>query len=188
MSGIITGWRETLEGRTCQTIAEFKLKTNALLKLLNRKYSLTEYRDHWHRTFIKHLMEELSMPPTTRDLSLFSKTAHGMVTGLHRTEVDDTLKTGDKKSEKDNMVPGVRFELKPRNYDRFLLPGIQISKKDDGTNLMYQTKYADNLNEISIDAPYTGFRGRRHELAGLMHARPDLTAAVSMLSQVSEAI
>ena len=61
---------------------EFQFSPNQLFKLMIPLYGLSDSGDRWHHTLRKHLIEDLSMGPTTGDLSLYAKHIAGRLSGL----------------------------------------------------------------------------------------------------------
>lgn len=53
--------------------------------------------------------------------------------------------------------------------------------------MLLQEQYTSNLQELPLNCSFADFRGRRHDIFWLTHTRPDLCAAVGLLSQVAEA-
>lgn len=158
---------------------EFRLSANQLLKLLKPLYGLADSGDYLHKTFSKHLRQDLMMTPTSGDLSLFFKVVKGKLCGLTGAYVDDTIGAGDAQFEQDSKATGLRFQSKDRENDNFQFAGIQLDKLEDGF-LMHQERFARKISRLSKDCTYAQFRSKRHEQAWLTHTRPDISAAVNL--------
>lgn len=158
---------------------ELKLSANRLLRLLRPLYGLSDSGDYWHKTFSKHLQQDLMMTPTTGYLSLFFKSVHGKLQGLTGAYVDNTIGAGELQFENESMATSERFQSKERENDNFQFAGIQLEKRADGY-LMHQERFARKIKLLSKDCTFSDFRSKRHELACLTHTRPDIAAAVNL--------
>ena len=73
----------------------------------------------------------------------------------------------------------------PRDFGSFTFGSIQVDPIEDGY-IMHQERYCMRLQLLPKDCTFADFRSRRQELAWLNHTRPDLSAAVNLLAQVTE--
>lgn len=165
---------------------EFGLRKDQLLHLLKPLYGLSDAGDYWHATFSRHLRDDLCMMPTAGDLSLFIKKIHGQLHGIIGTHVDDTLAAGNNSFEEHSRKTERTFESKARTYTPFTFAGIEIEDTKDGY-VMHQSKFAVKINFMPQNATFPMFRSKRQELAWLTHTRPDVSADVNLLAQVTEA-
>ena len=53
---------------------------------------------------------------------------------------------------------------------------------------MHQERYCLKINPLSKDCSFKDYRSRRQELAWLHHTRPNISSAVNLLTQVTEAM
>lgn len=116
------------------------------------------------------------MTPTTGDLTLFFKFIEGKLRGFTGAYVDDTIGTGDTTFERESEATDKRFQF----------AGIQIEEQGTGY-LMHQERFSLKITTLSKQCTFSNFRSKRHELAWLTHTRPDLSAAVNLAAQVTEA-
>ena len=80
---------------------------------------------------------------------------------------------------------GQHFDSKPRKTPPFKFAGISILRPDLDTIVMQQQRYIATLEHLPPDAPFTAFRTMRHKLAWVSNCRPNVLAAVNILSQVT---
>lgn len=98
--------------------------------------------------------------------------------------VDDTLKAGTPEFEVQAQQTESRFEAKERNYGDINFAGVRVEKEGSGYRLQ-QNRFINRLELLPMDAGFDEFRFWRHELAWATHTRPDLSATVAILAQVT---
>lgn len=111
---IFKGTEEILRKVSVWGEPELQLKSNELLELLPPFYGLGDSGDYWHSTFLRQLKNVLGMTTAACNLSLLFKRIQSSLHAMIATYVDDTLRAGTAKLELETMVPGQRFDAKPR--------------------------------------------------------------------------
>lgn len=92
----------------------------------------------------KHLMEDLTVTPTSLDMSLFFKGLKGKLSGLTGVYVDDTLGAGNDVFLKEANMTQEKFESRAREFDNFTFAGMEVSTIPEGIKL-HQEKYAQSI-------------------------------------------
>lgn len=126
------------------------------------------------------------MSQTTGDLSLLFKSVEGKLRSMTGAYADDTIGTGDAEFERESEATGKRFQSKAREAGNSQFAGIQIEEQSTGC-LMHQERFALKIISLTKQCAFPDFRSKRHELAWLTHTRPDISAAVNLAAQVTEA-
>lgn len=164
---------------------DFEIEGRKLLKLLRPLYGLSDSGDYWNTTFSEHIKKSLGMTTTLEDYSFFFKKARGQLTGLLGSYVDDVISAGTREFENESHVTETKFDCKPREYDSFRFAGIYIQKLADG-HILHQKSYIERLKTLPNTATYTEFRSTRARLTWIQYTRPEISAVVNFLSQITE--
>ena len=158
--------------------------------LIKPLYGLSDAGDYWYLTLRVYLRDELSLTNMDGDLSLYvdmAKFATGQgVKGLLGVFVDDLLRSGEKNFNKTLENVSSRFESKPRIYDDVYFAGVHIKRQEDHTITVDQSAHIKKLEKLSRKAGFEEFRSRRHALGWLSQTRPEISATVNILSQVTD--
>lgn len=165
---------------------EFQLSAGQLLQVLRPLYGLADSGDYWHATFLKHLKKYIVMQSTACEFPLFFRYVNNTLQGMVATHVDDTLSAGNKTFQEMSKITSQRFYSKPRNYDTLSFAGVTIETREDRSRIMHQAQHANKIEPLEKGSTFERFRSRRHELAWILHTRPDITASASILSQVTQ--
>lgn len=119
------------------------------------------------------------------DLTCITNRAIGNFEDMVGTYVDKTIATGKTNFEKRSRLTECMFECKECKFDSQIFAGIEI-KNTGSTFLVHQTNYASKLLSLSLECTFERFRALLHAIAWLMHTRPDLCSAVTVLSKVTK--
>lgn len=163
---------------------EFEIPAGHLLKLLKPLYGLSDSGDYWNVTFKDHIQSDLGMESTVSDKSLFFKLVQKKLQGLMGTYVDDSLLAGDDEFLKLSEKTIEKFESKEREFDNIRFAGVYIETLENGFRL-HQKSYIERLQLLNSNASFEDLRRARAKLSWLIHTRPEVCVAASMLAQVT---
>ncbi len=165
---------------------EFNLKPGHVLKLLKPLYGLTDAGDYWNYTMKLHLVQDLGMTTSTADPSLFVKYENGKLIGVIATYVDDSLICGTDKFMEMTNATLKKFDSREREMAPTKFAGVLVSISNEGVTLN-QSEYIQRLTILPEDCTFHDLRSMRAKLAWITHTRPDISCAVNMAAQVTEA-
>lgn len=99
--------------------------------------------------------------------------------------VYNTLATGNDDFKNLTEKIPMPFESNPKEFRPFIFSGININKIET-FYFAEREHYAKSLEPLKNNACFNDFRALRHKLSWLTHTRPELLAAVNILSQITE--
>ena len=164
-----------------------ELDHNELIQIMKPLYGLSESGDYWCETNSKFHIHELLMQQTTGDFALFFKTVVDKLVCLSGCYVDDILQAGTPE-EKQKIQEKFKknFELKFSDKNIFTYTGMKIDKSNPQLRTISQSEYIERLNYIDKSSDFTTYRSLRARLIWVVNTRPDIAAAVSIASSVTE--
>ena len=165
---------------------EFQLSPNQLFKLMKPLYGLSDSGDRWHYTLRKHFIEDLSMKPTTGDLSLYVKHISGQLSGLSGVYVDDLIEAGSKEFSNFTKQTGQRFDAKARKLGNAKFMGMEFSQREGLDLSLSMREYISKLRHLPVPCSFEQFRSMRSKLLWTVNCRPDVACAIAKLSQITE--
>ena len=139
-------------------ITELDLSSDKLLELLKPLYGLPDSGDYWNRITSGHLLNDLCMPHTTGDMSLFFKITHDSLLGLIKTYVDDSLASRNSEILKLTEKTQDKFESRPS------FAGVSIRTATKGIEL-HQSDYISTIELLPTTWSFELFRSHRMKLA-----------------------
>lgn len=126
---------------------------------------------------------ELRITPLSDDIACFIELVQGSLTYVIGTHVDENIAIVDSKFEKKSRLMEHTLESKRRSCDSFVF-AFNFERLTT-SSLANQATYASKVQLLNLDCTFEKFRGCQHEITWLTHARPDLYAAVAVLSRIT---
>lgn len=162
------------------------MDSDELLQLMKPIYGLTDSGDYWHETFRNHQERDLEMNKTIGDSSLFFKRISNRLVGLSGSYVDDILRAGTPSFLSDSMkITSSKFNTKEPEKTPLEFTGLLISGDSNKRKTSHE-RYIERLEYLPESATYEDIRSARAKLSWVCNTRPDICAAVSILSQVTD--
>jgi hypothetical protein len=136
---------------------------------------------------LTHHIDNLRMQQTVGDFSLFFARTSGQLLGLSGTYVDDILRAVTPKwLASTTATTESTFETQAPKKKDFTFIGLQLSTSKNSIK-MAQQDYNSRISLLPTNSTYEAYRSTRAKLAWASTTRPDISCAVSMASQVTEA-
>jgi Reverse transcriptase (RNA-dependent DNA polymerase) len=165
---------------------ELVLGKTEFLQFLLPLYGLAESGDYWGETITGHHLLELQFEQSPKDLALFFKRVGKKLLGISGAYVDDLLRAAPaeyRQSMKQSLLD--RFDCEESLSPPMTFTGLEIDKTRQGFVATMST-YIKRLTCLSTTATFKEYRTLRAKLLLVAHARPDISAFVSMDGSVTE--
>lgn len=156
------------------------------MRLLKYLYGTAEAGDSWDIRITRFIKNVLHLTACTSDAALFyEKSSSGQLFGTLSKFVDDLLFVGNSKFLEHISTLKVTFTSKAPSPTPFTYSGMLI-EKHNGCFYLSQQSYTRNILPLPEPATFNDFRSVRHHLAWLSYTRPQLTAPVNIMAQITE--
>ncbi len=123
---------------------------NSMLHALKPIYGLFESPGYWLQTFKEYQLEDLGMPQSILDPSLFFKRSNEKLVSLVGTLIDGTLACGNYEFSVLEAEKSAAFDVNPRESQQpFCFGGVSIMKFGNGLEIA-QVAYSSSLKYIDV--------------------------------------
>lgn len=137
---------------------EFGLHDDEVLMLVKPLYGLADAGDYWYVTLRSFIKEELGIPNTDGNVSLYFHPSEGLCDGMMVTYVDDLCAAGNDSFSTLMQRIEERFDSKARIYDEFHFAGVHINQNSDGSITLDQSTHARRITPMKKSEGFDQFR------------------------------
>lgn len=164
-----------------------ELDQNELIQILKPLYGLSESGDYWCETNSKFHIHELLMQQATGDFGLFFKTIMDKLVCISGSYVDDILQAGTAEEKKIIQQKfKEKFDATFSDKKTFTYTGMKVDTSNPQLRTLSQSEYINRLEYLDKNASFKKYRSLRARLIWVVNTRPDICAAVSIFSTITE--
>jgi Reverse transcriptase (RNA-dependent DNA polymerase) len=163
---------------------EMELSSDEVLKLTKPLYGLFDSGDRWHHILRYHHVQDLQMEPLDADPSLHFRSIGNRLIGLSGVYVDDMLRCRTPDFLRDSKTTSRIFDATPETMRTAKFAGVNLRQTESGI----ETDMSDYIEKLTfpMDQSWKHFASFRAKLAWIVYDRPDISARVAKLAQVTE--